>query len=112
MRQWIWMAALAAALAGCSTLDDLFRGGPREQSRDRRDVTQYACAGGKSFAARIEQDGKSAWVVLPEREFRLDRVAGAETRYGNGRTTLTVKGDELVLDEPGAPPLTGCRRPS
>src|SRR4029453_9731260 len=46
----------------------------------------YACEGGKRLIVRIDADAKSAWVIYPDREFRLNRV-GSESgeQYSNGR---------------------------
>jgi hypothetical protein len=106
----IWLAALPLlALAGCTTIEELWRGGPRELSRVRPDVTQLACEGGRTLSVRIEPGSKSAWIILPDREFRLDAVAGG---YSNGRSMLAVKGDVMSLEDPGSPSLAGCKRPA
>jgi hypothetical protein len=106
--------AAVLVLTGCNTVNELFRGGPREQSRVRSDVTEYACADGKTLSLKMDPAAKAAWVVSPEREYRLDAVAGASDRYSNGRTTLTLRDGQASLEETGAPAgtaaLSGCKR--
>jgi hypothetical protein len=106
--------AVVVAVAGCGSIDDLFRGGPREQSRVRSDVTEYTCADGKTLSIKMDPGAKAAWVVLPDREYRLDAVAGASDRYSNGRTTLITTNGETSLEEAGATPgavnVSGCKR--
>jgi hypothetical protein len=95
-------------LAGCSSIGELWTGGPREQSRVRKDATQLACDAGKTLMVRRQPD--SIWMILPEREFRLDAVPGAGERYSNGRTTLTIAGgSEVSVEEGGAPLFSACR---
>ena len=104
-------AAALMALAACSTVASLWTGGPKEQPRVREGALALGCDGGKTLLVRIDP-GKSAWVILPEREFRLDAAAGTgESRYSNGRATLTATGEEMSFEEPGAPSFTHCRKP-
>jgi membrane-bound inhibitor of C-type lysozyme len=74
-------------------------------------ATVYNCAGNKRLFVRHASDGKSAWVIYPDREFRLDRVAASSgDRYSNGVSTLTIESDEATLDEGGARLFSECKR--
>jgi membrane-bound inhibitor of C-type lysozyme len=106
---------LALALAGCSATEAFF--GLKEQERSRAPVnaTEYRCDAGKGFYLRMLDDGASAWVILPEREFRLDKAdkaAGASgSRYASRVATLELNGNEARLtDEPDIA-YTGCKVP-
>ena len=70
----------------------------------------YRCDGNRSFYLRM-LDGGAAWVILPEREFRLDKVAGAAGRFGNGVATLEVNGDIATLNAGPGQAYTACRVP-
>ena len=83
-----------------------------ERSRVPVNSTAYLCAGGKRFYLRMLESGASVWVILPEREFRLDRVAGEGGRYGNGKAVLTVGSEEVSLVDAPTLSFTGCRIPS
>jgi hypothetical protein len=110
MRGTTRCAAVVALLllAGCSTITDIWTGGPREQPRVRKDATQLACDAGKTLLVR--RDPGSIWMILPDREFRLDAVEGSGERYSNGRTTLTITGGtEVSVEEAGAPLFSACR---
>jgi hypothetical protein len=109
----ILLAAVALLATGaCSTIGNLWSGGPRELPRARADAVTMSCDAGKTLLVRMEPGGKSAWIILPEREFRLDRVSdAADTRYSNGRTTLLVRDERMSLEESGAPGLANCRKP-
>lgn len=103
-------AVLAAFAGGCGTLERMWSG-PTEQSRVRAGVTQFSCDANRKLLVRFDAGGTSAWVIFPEREFRLDAVQGASgARYSNGRTTLSTKGDEAFLEEASAVTFANCKR--
>ena len=74
-------------------------------------ATEYNCAENKRLLVRHTADGKSAWVIYPDREFRLDRAAASGgDRFTNGVSTLSVQGDTAVLEEGGARVFAECKR--
>lgn len=83
-----------------------------ERSRVPANSITYQCTGGKRFYLRYLDNGAAAWVILPEREFRLDRVGAEGTRYGNGKADLRVGADETSLLDGPAVSYTGCKIPS
>jgi membrane-bound inhibitor of C-type lysozyme len=110
------IAGMAVLLAACSTTSfDLNLwplSGTKEQdlSRTPSGASAYACAGGSRFFVRYLDNGAAAWVILPEREFRLDKAgSGAGTRYSNGSATLEVKDDEVTLFDGAKLTHTGCK---
>lgn len=107
-RRVIWVAAAAAVAmsAGCGSWSP-WRG-PTEQSRIPRDATVYQCAAGKVLGVRVEEGGKSAMVIFPEREFRLERLD--ENRYGNGRTVLQLDAQQAWIDDDGKRLYDACKR--
>ena len=118
MNRWpLWGATLvlAAALAtGCGGL----RVGPFGRDEGGRVVipenaTLYRCDAGRSFYLRFLATGE-AWVILPGREFRLDKVAAdGGTRYRGAGATLDLKGADLseaALDDGPANQFIGCKR--
>ena len=70
----------------------------------------YRCDANRSFYLRMLDNG-AAWVILPEREFRLDKTAGAEGRFGNGVAVLEIKAEVATLSDGPAQSYTGCRSP-
>lgn len=82
-----------------------------ERSRVPTNSVEYKCAGGKRFYVRQIDDGASAWVILADREFRLDRQAGGST-YGNGKAVLDLGGEAVTLSDGGALAFTGCAKPA
>ena len=104
-------ASLAIFAAGCGTVERMWGGGPAERSRVPAGVTQFVCDGNKILRVRFEAGEKTAWVVFPEREFRLDAVQGGPgARYSNGRTTLSATATEASLEEGSNLSLANCKR--
>ena len=111
MKNSLVAAALGAAVlaTGCGTVERMW-GGATEQKRVRVG-TEYTCDANRKLLVRFDAGGKSAWVIFPEREFRLDQVPGESgARYSNGRTTLSTSGDEVSLDEASAVTYANCKR--
>src|SRR5262245_34882152 len=95
------------ALAGCGGSSSSWMpwsktpsdtGGPRTPAG----ATAYGCDNSKRLLVRYEAGGKSAWVIYPDREFRLDRTeSGSGERFSRGSTTLATKEGEAMLMEGG-----------
>lgn len=104
--------ALSALLTGCSGGWVPWGSSDKEQPRRLPDgATDLQCAQNKRLVVKYSGDGKSVWVLFPDREFRLDRVATSSTeRYTNGPTSLTVESDGIALDVDGARQYAGCSK--
>jgi membrane-bound inhibitor of C-type lysozyme len=109
------VAALSLLGAGCSGMSIPGLLGEKNLERSRVPVNSitYQCEAGKRFYLRYLDNGAAAWVILPEREFRLDKIAGdAGTRYGNGKAVLAVNGDEASLSDGPAVNYSACKVPA
>ena len=109
----IQSAALACAtvlLGACSSinLDALSFGGIKEQdtSRPPAGATVYRCDNSRHFFVRYLDNGAAAWVILPEREFRLNKAGNS---YSNGSDTLELKGGVATLSEGASVTYAGCK---
>ena len=106
------LAAALLAVAGCSSIN-LWPFGdskPQEVSRKPVNATEYQCNNDRRLYVRYLDNGASAWVIFPEREFRLDKVASASgTRYSNGIAMLEKDGDDVSLRDGPTVAFTGCK---
>ncbi|TAK43048.1 MAG: hypothetical protein EPO29_05535 [Betaproteobacteria bacterium] len=103
---------LLLLLPGCSSVNLWPFGGEGAQERSRApaNATEFRCDAGKRFHLRYLDGGASAWVIFPEREFRLDKVAApAGTRYTNGSAMLEINGNEASLADGPTISYTGCK---
>jgi membrane-bound inhibitor of C-type lysozyme len=110
----------AAALAGATLLAGACAGvnvslwpfgGDKEQdpSRTPAGATAYQCENGKRLFVRYLENG-AAWVILPEREFRLDKTAAASgTRYSNDSAALEIRDGVATLSDGAAVTHAGCK---
>lgn len=120
MKNIPFCAGLMLLLAGCAGVSmpsmlDLWPFGAekgRELSRTPANSTAYLCDQGKRLYVRLLENGAAVWVILPEREFRLDKAPGGDgTRYGSGKAVLTLRGDEVTLTDGPTVSYAGCRPP-
>lgn len=81
----------------------------QERSRSPANATEYLCAGGKRIYLRRLDGGDAVWLILPERELRLDRVGSDGTRYGKGAMVLQLAENAATLTDGSTSPVTGCK---
>ena len=104
--------AAALAVAGCSS-PRLWPFGETEGGPVvPENAVQYQCSANKRFFLRMLANG-DAWVILPEREFRLERLASAPgRRYSNCSAVLVLTdgaGGEATLTDAPAISMSGCK---
>ena len=99
-------------LAGCGSLSVWPFGAEEGRAVVPANATHYVCDANRGFYLRFLASGE-AWVILPEREFRLDRVAAAPgRRYSNGAATLDLGADaaaEASLNDGPVIAYSGCK---
>lgn len=107
-----YLLVLPFIFAGCGSIN-IWPFGESEAPRASRgpeNATEYRCEAGKVFHVRYLDGGKSAWVILPDRQVRLDRVAAeAGNRYSNGIAVLHVGESGATLTDGAAISYTGCK---
>jgi len=87
-------------------------GGDKEldPSRAPAGATAYQCEGGKRLFVRYLDNGAAAWVILPEREFRLNKITSSSgSRYSNGGATLDISENVASLSDGAAVTHAGCK---
>lgn len=82
----------------------------QERSRTPVNATEYQCAAGKRFYVRTLEGGAAVWLILPERELRLERTGpDSGTRYAKGSTMLEISGNAATLKDGTATAFAGCK---
>lgn len=103
----------ATLLAGCGEMKvnvwPFGDGSPRERSRDPVNATEYQCAAGKRFHLRMIEGGEAVWLILPEREVRLESIGSGRTRYGKGGLVLELGADQASLADGVATTYADCK---
>lgn len=109
------LTGLTLLLSGCGGANIWPFSGEKNQDRLRTpsNATEYRCTGGKHFYLRYMDNGGAAWIIFPEREFRLDKVTSTTgTQYSNGSATLDINGNEATLADGPAVSFAGCKAES
>jgi membrane-bound inhibitor of C-type lysozyme len=106
-------AALACAsliLSACSSVSLWPFGSTPEQDPTRAPAgaTTYKCDGGKHFFVRYLDNGAAAWVILPDRQFRLNKAASGGS-YSNGSDALELKDKEATLSDGAGVTHSDCK---
>lgn len=105
------VAAIAClTLAGCGSFNvNLWPfGEQKDQVRSKvpSNATAYQCTNGKRFYVRTLEDGAAVWLILSDREVRLDKTG--EGRYANGSAVLDLSAGDATLAE-GPATANGCK---
>lgn len=106
------LAGSSLLLGACSSVNlwPFSGAGEQDQSRTPPGATAYQCEGGKRLYVRYLDNGTAAWVILPEREFRLNKATAASaTRYSNGSATLDLKDGGATLSDGAAVTYADCK---
>lgn len=81
---------------------------PVERSRTPVNAVEYQCATGKRLYLRTLDGGAAVWLILAEREVRLEKLGDA-SRYGKGNTVLDLNGDAATVTEGATTTYAGCK---
>jgi membrane-bound inhibitor of C-type lysozyme len=101
---------IALLLPACSSVkvwpfdDDKSTG----RTSDRVNATEYNCEGGKRFYVRSIDNGAAVWLILRDREVRLDKAASGNS-YSNGITLLDINGSDAALKDGDKTTFSGCK---
>ncbi|MEK7436092.1 MAG: MliC family protein [Pseudomonadota bacterium] len=107
------LASAILVLGGCGGVSLWPFEGDKQQnvSRTPPGASAYVCEGGKRLYVRYLDGGAAAWVILPGREFRLNKTAAAAgSRYGNGSTTLDIQDGVATLADGATVTHSGCKQ--
>jgi hypothetical protein len=108
------LAGSTVLLGACSSISfDMWpfnSGKEQDPSRTPPGATAYQCEGGKRLFVRYLENGAAAWVILPEREFRLNKATSTSgTRYSNGNAALDVQDGGVTLSDGAVVTHAGCK---
>jgi len=58
---------------------------------------EYNCEKKKTFFLSYLNDKKSVWIVLPNREFKLNQIDESQNIYSNNITTLEISPEQTQI---------------
>lgn len=62
-----------------------------------KDTTQFQCANNEFFYLKYLEENNAVWVILKDREFRLDKIDDGNKAYANSTTSLDINEGSAVI---------------
>lgn len=106
----ILLIGLVGLLAGCGGIKVWpFGKDPAIAPGAPAGAVLYQCESNKRFYLRYEDKGATAWVIYPDREIALPKVAHGN-RYSNGIAILEFIDEVATLNDGPMVSYTSCRQ--
>ena len=80
------------------SLSNIFSNDIHERSIRPEDSIKYNCDKKKTFFLLYLKEKKSVWVILPDREFRLNQIDETQDIYTNNITTLAISPGQTQIE--------------
>jgi len=71
--------------------------GVEEVELTPKDTTKFQCANNEFFYIKYLDENNAVWVILKDREFRLDKIEGENRTYVNSTTNLDINEGNAVI---------------
>jgi hypothetical protein len=91
-------------LNGCSSFNldkdkitDIFSLYDENQTLSSENSIQFTCNQSQTFFLRYLEDKNAAWIILDNREFRLEKDLVNDNKYSNGKTVLEIYEDYISI---------------
>ena len=62
-----------------------------------KDAISFKCANNESFYIKYLEENNAVWVILKDREFRLNKIEGRNKTYANATTSLDITGNNAII---------------
>ena len=79
------------------TVLNVFSDNYQEVNLTPEDAIKFQCANNEFFYLRYLEENNAVWIILKNREFRLDKMEGSNKTYGNDTSTLNINGREAII---------------
>jgi hypothetical protein len=80
------------------SLSNFFSNDINERNIRPEDSIKYNCDKKKTFFLLYLKEKKSVWVILPDREFRLNQIDETQDIYTNNITTLAISPGQTQIE--------------
>jgi len=87
----------SCSLPKVPSLSNIFSDEVIEKNIRPEDSIEYNCEKKKIFFLFYLNDKKSVWVVLPNREFKLNQIDESQNIYSNNITTLEISPEQTQI---------------
>tara|TARA_B100000768_G_C11193304_1_gene338315 strand:- start:50 stop:424 length:375 start_codon:yes stop_codon:yes gene_type:complete len=79
------------------SLSNIFSNDIQERNIRPEDSIKYNCDKKKIFFLLYLKEKRSVWVILPDREFRLNQIDETQNIYTNDITTLEISPEQTQI---------------
>ncbi len=76
---------------------DIFSLDSEGKGLSSEDSTPFICDQNKIFFLRYLENKNAVWIILDDREFRLEKDLVANDKYSNGKTVLEISQDNVSI---------------
>ena len=87
----------SCSLPKVPSLSNIFSNEVIEKNIRPEDSIEYNCEKKKIFFLFYLNDKKSVWIVLPNREFKLNQIDESQNIYSNNITTLEISPEQTQI---------------
>ena len=91
-------------LNACSSINldkekikDIFSLDDENQLLSPENSIQFTCNQNQTFFLRYLEDKNAVWIILGNREFRLEKDLVNDNKYSNGKTVLEISEDNISI---------------
>ena len=91
-------------LNACSSINldkekikDIFSLDDENQILSPENSIQFTCNQNQTFFLRYLEDKNAVWIILDNREFRLEKDLVNDNKYSNGKTVLEISEDNISI---------------
>ncbi len=68
------------------------------QNISLKNAIKFNCAEDKNFHLKFLEDKNAVWIILENREFRLNKDANNDNAYSNGKSLLKINSDNTTIE--------------
>ena len=79
------------------TVLKVFSDNYQEVNLTPKDAIKFQCSNNEFFYLRYLEENNAVWVILKDREFRLDKVENENKAYANNTSTLNINGRQAII---------------
>ena len=70
---------------------------------------QFKCAANKVFYLRYLEEKNAVWIILDDREFRLEKILDQDNKFSNSMSNLEINPENTILNTSAKTSYEQCK---
>ena len=70
---------------------------------------QFECAENKVFYLRYLEEKNAVWIILDDREFRLEKILDQDNKFSNSMSNLEINPENTILNTSAKTSYEQCK---